>query len=78
MGGALIRDAEGRYRSADGRFSVEREGTSWYLRDSRQPDELGLPRILGPYPTLDAAREAIAEAPAAPPTARARKRTSTR
>lgn len=72
MADGLIRDAAGRYHTADGRFEVEHQGTSWYLRDLRQLDELGLPRVLGPYPTLDAVRDAVASAPPATPTPRKR------
>ena len=67
MADGLIRDVAGRYHTTDGRFEVEHEGTSWYLRDLRQLDELGLPRVLGPFATLDAVREAVSSAPAAPP-----------
>ena len=57
----LIRDQAGSYHTEDGRFSVENDGR-WNVRDELEHDELGLPRVLGPYTTLDAAREAIAEA----------------
>jgi hypothetical protein len=67
MANGLVRDAAGRYHSADERFTVEHEGTHWYVRDTRQTDELGLPRVLGPYQTLDAVREAIASVPAPQP-----------
>ena len=57
----LIRDRAGSYHTEDGRFDVENDGR-WNVRDEREHDELGLPRVLGPFATLDAAREAIAEA----------------
>lgn len=74
MADGLIRDAAGRYHTADGRFVVEHEGTRWYLRDTRQLDELGLPRVRGPYETLDAVRDAVASAP--PATGTSRKKTT--
>jgi hypothetical protein len=57
----LVRDRAGAYRSEDGRFTVENDGR-WNVRDDKEHDELGLPRVLGPFATLDAARAAIAEA----------------
>jgi hypothetical protein len=57
----LVRDRAGSYHSEDGRFIVENDGR-WNVRDSQQEDELGLPRVLGPFATLDRAREAISEA----------------
>jgi len=57
----LIRDRAGSYHSEDGRFSVENDGR-WNVRDDQEHDELGLPRVLGPFATLDGAREAIVEA----------------
>jgi len=57
----LIRDRAGAYHSEDGRFTVENDGR-WNVRDDKEQDEIGLPRVLGPFATLDAARAAIAEA----------------
>lgn len=57
----LIRDRAGAYHSEDGRFTVENDGR-WNVRDDKENDELGLPRVLGPFATLDEARVAIAEA----------------
>jgi hypothetical protein len=57
----LIRDRAGGYHSEDGRFTIENDGR-WNVRDEQEQDELGLPRILGPFATLDAARAAIVEA----------------
>jgi hypothetical protein len=71
----LVRESAGRYRTADGRFGVSGEpGGSWYLADAEQANEFGLPRLIGPYPTLDRVREVIGqmragievEAPAGP------------
>ncbi len=59
----LVRETAGRYRTADGRFTVEGEGGStWYLADAEQTNELGLPILRGPFATLAQARTAIAEA----------------
>lgn len=56
----LIRDEARHYRTADGRFEVQAEAAgSWYLSDAQSPDELGLPRLMGPYGTLEDVRIAI-------------------
>jgi hypothetical protein len=57
----LVRDRAGSYHSKDGRFTVENDGR-WNVRDEQERDDLGLPRVLGPFATLDAAREAISAA----------------
>ena len=60
---SLKRETAGRYRSADGRFTVESQGANdWYVADEEQVDQLGQPVLRGPYPSLAAAREAVAEA----------------
>jgi ribosomal protein S18 acetylase RimI-like enzyme len=64
--GALRREAAGRYRSGDGRFVVEQASGRWLVLDAEQLDDLGLPLTRGPFATLDAAREAIADARVAP------------
>ncbi len=58
----LTRETAGHYRSADGRFGVADEGGSWWVRDEQQTNEFGMPRLIGPLATLNAARDAIAEA----------------
>lgn len=64
----LIRERAGRYRTQDGRFSVEAEASgAWYVVDAEQHDELGMPRVSGPHATLGDAREVIVKARAAPP-----------
>jgi len=64
---ALKRETAGRYTTADGRFAVEQEsGGSWVLVDQEHADELGLPLVRGPFPTLAAARGAVADAREAP------------
>lgn len=58
----LERAEAGRYRSGDGRFEVSQEAAgAWYATDAERIDELGLPRVNGPYPTLAAVREALPE-----------------
>jgi hypothetical protein len=53
------REKAGTYRSADGRFTLEGDGAGrWFVRDAEETDELGLPRTIGPYPTLAAAKAA--------------------
>lgn len=49
----------GRYRSSDERFTISSEGPSrWFITDEEELDELGLARTVGPYDTLDDAKEA--------------------
>ncbi len=63
----LVREAAGRYRTEDGRFTVEGGGPgSWYVADAGQADELGMPLLRGPFDTLADARSAVQEARAAP------------
>lgn len=49
----------GRWESQDGRYTVEQESGTWVVVDNEQTNELGLPLVRGPFPTLTAAREAI-------------------
>ena len=65
----LKRLSPGSYRSADGRFTVEQASGRWLVLDGEQADDLGLPLTRGPFATLDAAKEAIAEARTEPPPA---------
>lgn len=59
----LIRESPGRYHTPDERFVVEQESSgNWYLADAEHTDELGLPLLRGPFPTLAGAREAVAAA----------------
>ncbi|HEX5450964.1 MAG TPA: arsinothricin resistance N-acetyltransferase ArsN1 family A [Candidatus Limnocylindrales bacterium] len=60
---ALTRESAGRYATADGRFAVEQASAgSWALIDQEGKNELGLPLVRGPFPTLAAARSALAAA----------------
>src|SRR3954462_11238111 len=55
------RREEGRYRLEDDRFTIESGGAGrWFLTDEGSLDELGLARTLGPYETLDAAKDEAA------------------
>lgn len=58
----LVRDSAGVYHSVDDRFSVRSEGGTWYVEDLTQLDELGLPRLLGPFGTLTDANVAMTTA----------------
>jgi hypothetical protein len=59
---SLRRLGGGRWQSKDGRFTVEPESGTWVVVDNTQTNELGLPLVRGPYPSLTAAREAIEDA----------------
>ncbi len=62
----LKRERAGTYRTTDGRFTVEQSTTGWLLLDAEQTNELGLPLARGPFETLDAARDALADARSGP------------
>lgn len=62
----LKRETAGRYVSGDGRFTVEGGSNGWTVQDAEQTDDFGLPLVRGPYPTLDAVREAIGAARSGP------------
>jgi hypothetical protein len=63
----LKRLGGGRWASQDGRYSVEPQSGTWVVVDNEQTDELGLPLVRGPFPTLTAAREAVQESRGAAP-----------
>jgi hypothetical protein len=63
----LVRQRAGSYRTADGRFTLENDGGSWFLMDTEQTDELGQPLIGGPFASLAQARAGIETARSAPP-----------
>jgi GNAT superfamily N-acetyltransferase len=66
----LVREKAGAYRTPDGRFTVESQASgAWFVVDSGQLDELGMARVLGPFATLDDAKDAISHARSAPPVA---------
>ena len=64
----LRRLGGGRWQTRDERFTIEPQSGTWAIVDAEQTDELGLPLVRGPYPSLTAAKAAItgARASAAP------------
>ena len=65
---SLRRLGGGRWQTRDERFTIEPQSGTWAIVDAEQTDELGLPLVRGPYPSLTAAKAAItgARASAAP------------
>ena len=57
---SLRRLGGGRWQTRDGRFTIEAGDGRWSVVDAEQVDELGLPRVRGPYGSLTAAKAAIA------------------
>jgi hypothetical protein len=58
----LARKKAGTYQTADERFEVRQAALGWFLIDSTATDELGQELVRGPFPTLNAAREAMPDA----------------
>jgi hypothetical protein len=58
----LERQKAGTYRTADERFEVRQADQGWFLVDSQQTDDFGQALVRGPFPTLQAVRDAIPEA----------------
>jgi hypothetical protein len=56
---SLKRLGGGRWQTRDERFTIESQSGTWVVVDAEQTDDLGLPRVRGPYPSLTAAKEAI-------------------
>jgi len=72
---SLRRLGGGRWQTRDERFTIEPQSGTWAIVDAEQTDDLGLPLVRGPYPTLSAAKAAIAGARAsAAPTSPLRER----
>lgn len=69
----LKRLGGGRWQTRDERFTIEPQSGTWVVVDGEQTDELGMALIRGPFPSLTAAKDAIAgarsSAPAASPLA---------
>ena len=57
--GSLKRLGGGRWETRDGRFAIEPQSGTWVIVDNESTDELGLPLVRGPFPSLTAAKEAI-------------------
>ena len=78
----LKRLGGGRWETQDGRYSIEPESGTWVVVDNEQTNELGLPLVRGPFPTLTAAREAVpspsGSGPAGHPTSASRGRPNRR
>lgn len=60
--GSLKRLGGGRWQTRDGRFTIEPQSGTWVVVDGEQTDDLGLPLIRGPFGSLGASKEAIADA----------------
>lgn len=60
--GSLKRLGGGRWQTRDERFTIEPQSGTWVVVDGEQTDDLGLPLIRGPFGSLAAAKEAIADA----------------
>jgi hypothetical protein len=58
----LARKTAGTYRTADERFEVRQAALGWFLIDSTATDELGQELVRGPFPTLNAVRDALPDA----------------
>jgi hypothetical protein len=63
---SLKRIEGGRWQTKDGRFTIEQQSGRWVVVDAEQTDELGLPRVRGPYGSLRDAREALGDIREAP------------
>jgi uncharacterized protein YciI len=60
--GSLKRLGGGRWQTPDGRFTIEPQSGTWSVLDAEQTDDLGMPLVRGPYKSLTAAKNAIADA----------------
>jgi hypothetical protein len=56
---SLKRLGGGRWQSRDGRFTIEPQSGTWAVVDGERTNELGLPLVRGPFPSLTAARADI-------------------
>jgi hypothetical protein len=63
----LKRLGGGRWQTRDERFTIEPQSGTWVVVDAEQTDDLGLPLVRGPFPSLSAAKEAISAARSAQP-----------
>jgi hypothetical protein len=64
---SLKRLGGGRWQTRDERFTIEPQSGTWVIVDAEQTDDLGLPRVRGPFGSLTAAKEAIGAAREAQP-----------
>ena len=58
----LKRLGGGRWQTRDERFTIEPQSGTWVIVDAEQTDDLGLSLVRGPFPSLTAAKGAIAGA----------------
>ncbi|HET7030140.1 MAG TPA: hypothetical protein VFI34_06495 [Candidatus Limnocylindrales bacterium] len=59
---SLKRLGGGRWQTRDERFTIEPQSGTWVVVDAEQTDDLGLALVRGPFPSLTAAKAAIATA----------------
>lgn len=52
---SLERLGGGRWQTRDERFTIEPQSGTWVVVDAEATDELGLPLVRGPFPSLTAA-----------------------
>jgi dihydrofolate reductase len=56
---SLRRLGGGRWQTRDERFTIEPQSGTWVVVDAEETDDLGLPLVRGPFPSLTAAKDAI-------------------
>src|SRR3954470_17746043 len=66
---SLKRLGGGRWQTRDERFTIEPQSGTWVIVDAEQTDDLGLPLVRGPFPSLTSAKEAISSARSSGPAA---------
>ena len=65
----LMRLGGGRWQTRDERFTIEPQSGTWVVVDGEQTDDLGMALVRGPFPSLTAAKDAIASARSSAPAA---------
>jgi hypothetical protein len=65
----LKRLGRGRWQTRDERFTIEPQSGTWVVVDGEQTDDLGMALVRGPFPSLTAAKDAIASARSSAPAA---------
>ena len=68
-GAPLKRLGGGRWQTRDERFTIEPQSGTWAVVDGEQTDDLGMALVRGPFPSLTAAKDAIASARSSAPAA---------
>jgi hypothetical protein len=58
----LKRLGGGRWQTRDERFTIEPQSGTWVIVDAEQTDDFGMALVRGPFPSLTAAKDAIAGA----------------